>query len=52
MAKVFSSLTCRGKIRSAMRHASERDKGGVLMSDDLDEKTGDTVREKLHSSSS
>ena len=46
-AKVFTALVCRGKIRSATRHACERDKGGVLMPGDVDSKTGDLVSETL-----
>ena len=42
-AKIFSSLICRGKLRAAIRYASEREKGGILMPGDVDEKSGDLV---------
>ena len=48
IAKVLTSLVCRGKIRSAIRHACERDKGGVLMPGDTERKTGDIASDTLH----
>ena len=46
-AKVFSSLICRGKIRAAIRYACEREKEGVLMPEDTDEKSGDLLFDTL-----
>ena len=45
-AKVFTSLVCRGKIRNAMR---QRDKGGLLMPDDIDEKSGEQASDVIRS---
>ena len=36
-------------MRAAIRYASEREKGGILMPGDVDEKTGDLVSETLES---
>ena len=47
VAKTFESLVLKGKIRSAVRFATMRDKGGVLAPDATDEKTGLTVLEVL-----
>ena len=38
-AKIFSSLICRDKIRSAIRHASEQGKERVLMRNKINKKT-------------
>ena len=38
-----------GKLRSAVRHLTKREKGGVPLPDDTDDKTEDTVREVLES---
>ena len=46
-AKIFSTLICRGKMRAAIRYASEREKGGILMPGDVNEMTGDLVSETL-----
>ena len=45
--KVFSCMISRGKIRAAIRYVSEREKGGILMPGDTDEKTGDLIKETL-----
>ena len=45
ISKVFTSLACRGQIRSAIMHACERDKGGMLMPGDIE--TGDLLAETL-----
>ena len=45
--KTFESLVLKGKIRSAVRFATMRGKGGVLAPDATDEKTGLTVLEVL-----
>ena len=42
-AKIFNRKMLRGDVRGAVRHLTERDKGGVLMPDDIDEKSGDSV---------
>ena len=44
-AKIFSSLICRGRFRVAIRYTSEREKSGILMPGDVDEKSGDLVSE-------
>ena len=46
-AKFFSRMICRGKIRAAIRYVSEREKGGILMPGDTDEKTGDLIKVTL-----
>ena len=45
--KVFSSLVCRGKIHTAIRYVCQRDKGRVLMPDDIDAKSSGLVLEAL-----
>ena len=45
--KVFSRMISRGKIRAAIRYISEREKGGILMPGDTNEKTGDLIKETL-----
>jgi hypothetical protein len=42
-AKIFNMKMLRGDVRGAVRHPTERDKGGVLMPDNIDEKSGDSV---------
>ncbi len=42
-AKIFNRKMLRGDVRGAVRCLTERDKGGVLMPDDIDEKSGDSV---------
>ena len=37
-AKVFTSLVCMNKIRNAITCACERDKGALIVPDDVDEK--------------
>jgi hypothetical protein len=39
----------RGEVRSAVRYLTDREKGGVMLPKDIDEKTGDTVIEVLRS---
>jgi hypothetical protein len=46
--KTFSRLMLQGKLR-AVRCLTKREKGGVLLPDDTDDKTGDTAREVLES---
>ena len=48
-AKVFSNLACRGKLRAVIRCICDTEKGGVLMPDDVDDKSGEKVRDVLHS---
>lgn len=38
---------CRGKIRIAARCTCKHDKGGTLLTNDVDEKTGDLAKESL-----
>ena len=47
--KIFLDLVCRGKIRAATRYICDREKGGVLMSDDIDEKSGEREIDVLQS---
>ena len=47
VAKTFETLVIKGKIRSAIRFAMLRDKGGVLAPGAVDEKSGKTVLEVL-----
>ena len=39
----------RGDLRGAVKYLTETEKGGVLMPDDIDEKTGDSVAQTLKS---
>ena len=39
----------RGDIRGAVRFITEREKGSMLMPDEIDEKTGDSVEDVLRS---
>ena len=48
-AKIFNRKMLRGDVRGAVRYLTERDKGGVLMPDDIDEKSGDSVADVLAS---
>jgi len=48
-AKIFHQKMLRGDVRGAVRYLTEREKGGVFMPDEIDEKTGDTVEEVLQS---
>jgi hypothetical protein len=47
--KTFSRLVLQGKLCSAVRYLTSREMGGVMLPDDMDAKTGDTVREVLQS---
>ena len=49
VAKQYTSLLLKGKVRQAVRFATERDKGGIFDRDDLDSKTGRPVFEVLKS---
>ena len=40
-------VNCRGNIRAVIRYAYEREKGGVLIPEDIDEKSGDLVVDTL-----
>lgn len=48
-AEIFNQKMLRGDIRGAVRFITEREKGGILMPDDIDEKTGDSVENVLRS---
>ena len=48
-AKVYARLVLQGKLRAAVCWITEREKGGILLPDEKDEKTGDTVLEVLQS---
>ncbi len=48
-AKTFARLVLQGKLRSAVRWLTDREKGGVLLPDDVDEKTGESVIDVLQS---
>jgi hypothetical protein len=47
--KTFHQKVLRGNIRGAVRYLTEREKGGILYPDDIDEKTGKTVQSVLES---
>ena len=47
-AKTFHGLVLRGKLRTAVRWITEREKGGVLKPEGHCTKTGDRVLEVLH----
>ena len=47
-AKTFHGLVLRGKLRTAVRWITERQKGGVLQLEGHCTKTGDRVLEVLH----
>ena len=49
VAKTFTSMVLKGKIRAAVRFATLRGEGGVLKATDIDEKTGKSVLEVLQS---
>ena len=46
-AKVFDSRVKRGKLRSAVRYITDREGGGVLSPNDIDEKSGSKVIDVL-----
>ena len=49
IAKTFTSMVLKGKIRAAVRFATLRGEGGVLKATDVDSKTGKPVLEVLQS---
>ena len=48
-AKVFNSLLCRGNVRAAIRYISEREKGGIFLPGNTDDKTGEEITVVLES---
>ena len=46
-AKTFHGLVLRGKLRTAVRWITEREKGGVLLPEEQFTKTGERVLEVL-----
>jgi hypothetical protein len=48
-AKIFHRKMLRGDVRGAVRYLTEREKGGILLPDDIDEKSGNTISEVLES---
>jgi hypothetical protein len=46
-AKTFARLVLQGKLCAAVRYLTEREKGGVLLPEDRDDKTGDSVLDVL-----
>jgi hypothetical protein len=48
-AKTYNRLILQGKLRAAVRWLTEREKGGVLLPGDTDEKTGETIFDVLKS---
>ena len=48
-AKVFHRRMLRGDVRGAVRFITDREKGGILQPNDIDEKTGDSVETVLRS---
>ena len=49
IAKTFTSMVLKGKIRQAMKFATLRGEGGILKATDLDLKSGKPVLEVLES---
>ena len=47
--RTFHQLVLQGKLRSAVRYITDREKGGLLAPDDIDEKSGLPVEEVLRS---
>jgi hypothetical protein len=47
--KTFHQKVLRGNVRGAVRYLTEREKGGILYLDDIDENSGDTVQSVLES---
>ena len=47
-SKIFHGLVLRGKLRTAVKWVTEREKGGVLQPEEHCTKTGDLVLEVLH----
>ena len=47
VSKTFTALVLRGKLRQAVRFATERGEGGVLSASDIDAKSNRTVLESL-----
>lgn len=48
-AKIFTSLLNRGKIKEAIRFICDRETGGACVPDDIDEKSGNFIKETLKS---
>ncbi len=48
-AKIYNRLVLQGKLRTAVRWLTEREKGGVLLPGDTDEKTGENIFDVLKS---
>jgi hypothetical protein len=46
-ARVFQMKMLKGDLRGAVKHLTETEKGGVLVPDQIDKKTGFTVKEVL-----
>jgi hypothetical protein len=46
-SKKFAKLVLQGKPRSTVRWITEREKGGVLLPDDMDAKSGELVIDVL-----
>jgi hypothetical protein len=47
--KIYNQKILRGGLRSGVRYLTNREKGGILMPGDIDEKTGDSVANVLKS---
>jgi hypothetical protein len=47
--RIFHQKVLRGNIRGAVRYLTDREKGGILYPDDLDEKTGNSVLSVIES---
>ena len=48
-AKIFTSLLSRGKMKEATRLTCYREKGGVLLTDGVEEKSGSCIKDALRS---
>jgi hypothetical protein len=49
LAKIFHQKMLRGDMRGAVRYLTDREKGGLLQSNNIAEKTGDLVKTVLRS---
>jgi hypothetical protein len=47
--KIFHRKMLRGDVRGTVRYLTDREKGGILLPDDVNKKSGDTVMEALES---
>ena len=46
-ARIFDSKVKRGKLRAAVRYITDREGGGIMFPDDIDDKSGNAVIDVL-----